>query len=1104
MPHNNPPDSHAGLELRGNDTFPVSSGPQTGPFANEPDPARPVDSPTVQLRTLAHKRLAQRRKSPVAHLLSGSFWILKAWQLDIECPAPLSAWLDQRLSEHLTENFGMTVDLDALHIDVRTEDNPAVDINGDEHFDLRLSLRQLVRASTHASSFTALQRCAEPKGPVHGAPVELTVEQLFKLLMSVNWVDEHEALSGQFWARHLDTWQLLAKLSFLDHLNHLQQRKKISADGYRLALDAMGLTDFPKTLEQVHDNPRPRRSTVQGVTLNDEAIPGIFHMRSHFGHCFIHMLGDRASCCEYICDDAPWQPQKVLDALNASPWHRQHLDLSHASPRFELSEPIADLFLYLGNAQQQFSTERLWDADFLELAQDISADEEDLLLAPIRPALALISALDHWHDEAQLLRRIPTLLGSADKLMGKWLQQDHAVAIDPQHVFVRYLRGHAIRPWGHPRIPANHVLVVPDEQPIALGQALVQNFRAHNPMGYEDHGGRWVVYSDGSGEGVWSEENVLSVSATQVEAQIRSADFPGWMADRLRRFWDRQGAASEQRLLTTFIGQALFSLKTGDLSAAAFNLLVTALEEDHTPGKPRKTCWSALGFYLPNGPLASAHGPACPGLLFLRHRDQPGGVLYQAGQQQAFLEFSSRQPLIEHLCRCAADEHWRETLLNYMPLRFQSSLSYILQLWGGVKRPPEPVSRLRPWTDVIYTEAVHKARARELAEHDICGSPIAFLLKHLRQNSLDDADDSIVTDRELVIDYWTQQLNRLQVLLAPMAFFLPPAAIATLTASAASLALNLQAANLPGYREAERRQVMVAILSLGLLQLAPATPRLLRAFGRFSAPDNLFRVARTVAPLRNFGIWLQRATHSRRSFLDRFFNGAGPLKNWHVAGNAVYGTQPVRVWKLGKKFLLWTSDQSQARTLVVSSHGYYLPWTRTTAVPNGTELRTYAPHGYELVDPGLHKVASQAIKPYALLNDVQSRPGPGIGPFPDLNEANRLMGGTSLPGQIKNYSLSKFQSDSYESYRDISHIVRNTQQPPLPTSLPAAPMDVLTVRNRFGMNSPTLQDLFAQLHHHGIHYDRILLVHCRCSAISSLLGRSPKYSAAQGTAPITP
>jgi hypothetical protein len=54
------------------------------------------------------------------------------------------------------------------------------------------------------------------------------------------------------------------------------------------------------------------------------------------------------------------------------------------------------------------------------------------------------------------------------------------------------------------------------------------------------------------------------------------------------------------------------------------------------------------------------------------------------------------------------------------------------------------------------------------------------------------------------------------------------------------------------------------------------------------------------------------------------------------------------------------------------------------------------------------------------------------------------------------------------------------------------------------MNSPTLEDLFAQLHRHGIHYDRILLVHCRCSAISSLLGRSPKYTAAQGTAPITP
>jgi hypothetical protein len=188
--------------------------------------------------------------------------------------------------------------------------------------------------------------------------------------------------------------------------------------------------------------------------------------------------------------------------------------------------------------------------------------------------------------------------------------------------------------------------------------------------------------------------------------------------------------------------------------------------------------------------------------------------------------------------------------------------------------------------------------------------------------------------------------------------------------------------------------------------------------------------------------------------MSTFFNGTGPMKTWSLLGSGMFGVEPVRVWKLGRKFLLWTSDRNQARTLVVSSHGYYLPWTRTTAIPNGTELRTYAPHGQTLIDPTLHRVASQNVIPYSMLNTTQPVPGPSTPPFSSWLEADTLMAGTSLPGRIKNYTLAKFQSEHYESYRYIGHIVRNTQQSPLAGQLPATPMDVLTVRNRFGMTNP--------------------------------------------------
>ena len=162
-------------------------------------------------------------------------------------------------------------------------------------------------------------------------------------------------------------------------------------------------------------------------------------------------------------------------------------------------------------------------------------------------------------------------------------------------------------------------------------------------------------------------------------------------------------------------------------------------------------------------------------------------------------------------------------------------------------------------------------------------------------------------------------------------------------------------------------------------------------------------------------------------------------------------------------------------------------------IPNGTELGVFAPHGFELVDPSLHRVVSRKAVPFALLNSRDNRLVPALAPPYELTE--RLLAGTARPGMIKNYSLAKFQTPLGESYRDISHIVRNSHQSSFMSTLPASPMDVLTVRNRFGMSPPTLEKLFAALFESGIHYDRILLVHCRCSAFKSLLGLAPVHGA---------
>jgi hypothetical protein len=1095
------------LDLRSNDDPFQASAFSVSPFDDRIALPRASDALAEQAvneqALLNHNALRRQATSPVARLLYGSVWVLKAWQLDLELPPTVSGHLDQRLSETLHARFGAVLDIEELHIHFKTDLEPAVGTDGQECFEQRLSLRNLGREILNPPAFLALRRCAEPDRTLSAQAPGLTIAHFFTLLIEARWVQEYEQMQNQFWLRHGATWEMLAKLTFLDGLERLHSRKRLNREGYRLALDAMGLARFPQTLAELQSE-QPRRADVRCLRLDGVIIPGIFHLRSSTtGHCYLHLPGPHAQCHEYISDDALWRPEQVLTALNASSWHRLHLNLSTAPGSLALGEPATDVFAQLRFAQADFSVRRIKDDSDFEPNNDRFGghiDDDPALL--IEPAMAVISMLDHWQGHEPLPGRIPTPQRVADRLMGKWLKQN-GVRTAARNVFIRYVPGPTTRPWGNPRIAAANVMYTPDRQPINLSQALMSNFRATHPRGYDDDG-RWVAYADPDGQGRASLDDELDVSAVSVEAYIASVDFLDVMKCKLDQFWRQQRSAIERSLWSTFVSQALVSLKRGEIGQDDFARIIHAVEQVQQAGAPGTTRWTALGFYLGTGLPFSSECPACTGLLLLNDTDRNGGVLYQAGQRQPFVPFRDREHLVNHLIGAAADPQWRATLVNYVPNRRREKLSHILEVWSGLQSSGSAASILRPWADPLYRPNIHAARQHLFCEQEVPGSPVAFMWQTLWRNSQADAEDSIVTDRELAISAWTQHADRLQLLLAPMGLLLTAAAVTALTAGVASIALNVQAAGLPGDRERERRNLTFAILSLGLLQMGPATPRLLRAFNLFRPPARALGRSGQALPLRDFGSWLRRTTNDRKTMIKPFFNGAGLMKTWSVPGNALFNTSPVQAWKLGRKFLLWTSDRAQARTLVVSSHGYYLPWTRTTAIPNGTELRTYAPHGHELVDPMLHRIASQSVRPYAMLDGAQALAAPGVGPFSGLLARDTLIAGTTLQGHIKNYSLAKFQSERYESYRDISQIVRNSHQPPLQAPLAPAPMDVLTVRNRFGVANPTLQDLFGELSRHGIHYDRILLVHCRCPAFSSLLGRSPSFVAPQGQSPVTP
>ncbi|MGL5262968.1 MAG: putative adhesin [Candidatus Rhabdochlamydia sp.] len=86
-----------------------------------------------------------------------------------------------------------------------------------------------------------------------------------------------------------------------------------------------------------------------------------------------------------------------------------------------------------------------------------------------------------------------------------------------------------------------------------------------------------------------------------------------------------------------------------------------------------------------------------------------------------------------------------------------------------------------------------------------------------------------------------------------------------------------------------------------------------------------------------------------------------------------------------------------------------------------------------------------------------------------------MLAGTNVPGHIRNYTLSKYQKFGIggESYLDIMQIVnRSRNMLPIVDDIGLKPVDILTIRNRFGRFDPNLEDVFKSLQNHEIQYKK--------------------------------
>ncbi|KPY80895.1 hypothetical protein ALO97_05290 [Pseudomonas syringae pv. tagetis] len=1015
------------------------------------------------------------RKSPGFPLIADSVLLLKACQLDMDLPPNRRHHVRQQLVALLTQRTGKALDPDTLGVTFSTQTLPALNDEGHESYSIELSLTDVALSATFdPGQFVRLYRSEITSTHWPEEASSLSATQLVKWISEAHLDRDYSTALEVFRTRHAATFRTLSRLGFLDVLARQFLSGHISRAGYFLTLDALGLSDFPADVATLEQSGRGQKSEIRMLSLNGDTVQGIFQVRSKAtSHCFIHILGAKGNVIEYISEDPGEMTRRLLAAMNVSGLYGHAL---HALDQDAVI--VADAPLLAGDVFTELSQASLTETQF-------NSENIDLL-KPVSRSLTLAGAADLWQTASTLLEQIPSAPRMAAQVMAAYLLKHHNLTLNPDHVFIAYQSGNSVSPLGSPRNPPIHVHT-PAEKPISLSEALISNYRVDSPEGYIDHDGTTEVFLDSTGQGERAQGQRLAITPQALEDYIKAFDFLTWMTGHIQTFWRQQKTAIEQAFRSAFINQALISLKRGSLKRNGFDQVVEALAGS-APGH-----WLALGFFV-QGSLIDGMEHQYTGLLILKHTDKPN-VLYQPGHPEAFVQFSDDSELERYLKLKTAHPDWREAVMRYVPLRHHQRLDYLFKLWGGAQPPTPPASLLRPWTDALYNPDTRKAMHHSLCEKKLEGSPFAYLHQLLEQNSLDDAKEQIVTPAQVSLAYWTDRLHQLQRLLAPISLLLTPVYFASLAAEVGLAALSVASANLPGRRYAEKHQALLATLSLGLLQLGPQTPRLLRTLTKIVKPAGHTAGVSSVssAGARGPGRLSIRPIKPRQTRLEKFFHTDALLKRWTITGAAAPSRVAVHAWKLGGRFLLWTSDRGQARTLVVSTHGYYTPWTATVKIPNGTEIRTYAPHGYELVDPQLHRVVNGNVRPFAASSTAEhSLMQPVLEP---LLMTDKVISGTSLPGRLKNYSLSKFQTPSGESYDDIARVVGNSNGSPLKGWLPPKPMDVLTVRSRFGMTPPSLNDLFNSLSAQGIHYDRILLLHCRCAAISALLRRAPVYHA---------
>jgi len=198
----------------------------------------------------------------------------------------------------------------------------------------------------------------------------------------------------------------------------------------------------------------------------------------------------------------------------------------------------------------------------------------------------------------------------------------------------------------------------------------------------------------------------------------------------------------------------------------------------------------------------------------------------------------------------------------------------------------------------------------------------------------------------------------------------------------------------------------------------------------------------------------------------------------------VKSSEATYTWSLGKNMRLHTNRDTQSKKLVITAHGDYNEFKKTTLpVPNDTTLTFFGPHKKNLRDPALVNSLSDSRR-YASVS------AKGITPFTTQAKSLLVDGqikditGSQQFGMVANYKLYAFEQDDARTIEETisGNMDLNKLYSELTTEYrklsprPPEPHDILSLTEG---SSASLENVIAALNDHQISYNEIKMCFCR-------------------------